>query len=376
MKHILFVIDYYSPHRGGIENVFENVISRLLKKWYEISVLTSHFDQSLPLVEPRQMDGQAMNLRIYRTGSGRLSFLFCAIKKWIWLLRSHRIDVIHASTYGWAIPGSILWLLFSKKVVLTVHEVFGKLWNIYKWKIWWCLYRLFERSIFCFPYDSYHCVSRYTMNSLRILYWISDRKLKMIYNGVDCDFWDPKKVSDGEVIALRKKYWWEDKFVVLYYGHAGKSKGIDYLIEAVPWILALDEKIVLVFNLIESNRTEDVKVQIASLRSQSQIVVFDGFEKEELRRLVASVDCVVAPSISEGFGSVHTEVCAMEKPLITTDVASIPEVVSGNLRFVPPGNAKAIVDSVSDCLRWAESTIIPKKLFSWDETVEKIEKLY
>jgi glycosyltransferase involved in cell wall biosynthesis len=43
--------------------------------------------------------------------------------------------------------------------------------------------------------------------------------------------------------------------------------------------------------------------------------------------MVASCDVVVAPSFSEGFGSVHTETVAMQKPLITTNVASLPEVV-------------------------------------------------
>ena len=373
MKHILFVLDYYLPHRGGIENVFENVITRLLTKWYKVSVLTSHFDPKLPQVEHHE------HLTIYRTWSGRLSFLFCAIKKWIWILRSHKIDVIHASTYWWAIPGSILGKLFRRKVILTVHEVFGKLWKTYKWTFGWRLYRMFERSIFWFPYDAYHAVSRYTMNSLRVYYWISDSKLKMIYNGVDYKFRDPEKVSKEHVVSLRKEHWREDKFVVLYYGHAGKSKGIDYLIEAVPWILALDEKIVVVFNLIESKRTEEIKMEIASLRSQWRVEVFNWFEKEELRELVASADCVIAPSLSEGFGSVHTEVCAMKKPLITTDVASIPEVVSGNVRFVSPGNAEEIVDAVKEIMSPDCRTAFAMtgdKIFSWDETVNAIEKLY
>ena len=394
MKHILFVLDYYLPHRGGVENVFENVITRLLKKWYKVSVLTSHFDQKLPLVELHE------HLTIYRTWSGRLSFLFCAIKTWISILKKHHdsakdgagISVIHASTYGWTIPGSILGMLFKKKVILTVHEVFGKLRKAYKWTFGWRLYRLFERSIFRFPYDVYHCVSRYTMNCLRIYYWIPDNKLKMIYNGVDYEFRNPEKVPKEQVMSLRKEYWREDKFVVLYYGHAGKSKGIDYLIEAVPWILALDEKIIVVFNLIESKRTALVKSSIewrvTSNEINNRVQIFNWFEKEELRKLVASVDCVVAPSLSEGFGSVHTEVCAMKKPLITTDVASIPEVIWGNVKFVSPGNAEEIVKAVKEVESHKvegrkSNEMIPQKIFpswagprSWDETVNTIEKLY
>jgi len=47
MKHLLFILDYYPPHRGGIENVFENIVLRLLGKGYQISLITSRFDDTL-----------------------------------------------------------------------------------------------------------------------------------------------------------------------------------------------------------------------------------------------------------------------------------------------------------------------------------------
>ena len=58
------------------------------------------------------------------------------------------------------------------------------------------------------------------------------------------------------------------------------------------------------------------------------------------------MDVVIAPSLAEGFGSVHSETCAMEKPLITTQVSAIPEVVSGNVVFIQPRKSEAIVEAV------------------------------
>jgi len=69
----------------------------------------------------------------------------------------------------------------------------------------------------------------------------------------------------------------------------------------------------------------------------------------------------------------------MEKPLITTDVASIPEVVSGNVKFVSPGNVEEIVKAVKEIISpdcHTAFAMTGDKIFSWDETVEKIEKLY
>jgi len=39
-------------------------------------------------------------------------------------LKKQKFDIIHASTYVAAFPASLLGLIFGKKVVLTVHEVF------------------------------------------------------------------------------------------------------------------------------------------------------------------------------------------------------------------------------------------------------------
>jgi hypothetical protein len=59
--------------------------------------------------------------------------MFWALYKGIKILRTHRdISLIHTSTYGGAIPASILGKLFHKRVILTVHEIFGKLWKHYK----------------------------------------------------------------------------------------------------------------------------------------------------------------------------------------------------------------------------------------------------
>jgi glycosyltransferase involved in cell wall biosynthesis len=104
-------------------------------------------------------------------------------------------------------------------------------------------------------------------------------------------------VSSKEIFEWRKKHKRDDKFVFLYFGHAGKSKGIDYLIQALPEILKL-ENVIMVFNIIESKRTKKVLEELSNINANN-LQIFNGFSKKELRILIASADCVVAPSISE-----------------------------------------------------------------------------
>jgi len=57
-----------------------------------------------------------------------------------------------------------------------------------------------------FKHDIYHCVSLYTLNSIRLYYGIPDEKLHLIYNGVDTDFWDAGKVGEKVKKQWRKKF--------------------------------------------------------------------------------------------------------------------------------------------------------------------------
>lgn len=374
MKHLLFILDFYAPHRGGIENVFENIISRLLKKGYQISLVTSHFDSTLKKEE------HLWNLHIYRVGKGRKDFFFKSFWKGRSILKQYSdIESIHSSTYTSAMPASFLWYFFKKKNILTVHEIFWTLWKIFKpWYSRW-IYQLFEWMSFKFTHDEYHCVSLYTLNSIRLYYGIPDKKLHLIYNGVDSIFWNKDNVSKKVIEEWKNKYERKGKYLMLYYGHSGKSKGIDYLVEAIPEIIKNNPDGILIFNLIDAKRDhlmkKKIKEQAKKSWSPKQIIIFDGWEQDKLRELVACVDVIIAPSLAEGFGSVHSEACAMKKTLITTQVAAIPEVVSGKVKFISSASSSAIVKWIEE-VRTEYLQEIPEKKFNWDENVKNIERLY
>lgn len=174
---------------------------RLLQKKYHITLLTSRFDESLPR---REVQG---NLTIQRVGTGRKSFFFQSLRVGAKILRaSPQIKIIHSSTYTTAIPASILGMLFRKKTILTIHEIFGKLRTTFKPRYSRRIFQWFEWLTFHFPHDAYHCVSLYTLNSVRLVYGIPDEKLHLIYNGVDTDFWDVEKVSEENKKNLRTKF--------------------------------------------------------------------------------------------------------------------------------------------------------------------------
>ena len=374
MSEILFLLDYYSPHKWWIENVFEHLINWLLEKWYKITLITSRFQDELKPYE------KAWNLTIYRIWKWRKWFFFKWFMKACEVLKKNKnIKIIHSSSYTSAIPASILAELFHKKSVVTIHEIFGKLRKELKPRYSRRIFELFERLMIKFPHDIYHCVSLYTLNSLRIKWWISDKKLHLIYNGVDNDFRDMKKVKKSEIDERKNKYWWNDSYLISYYGHAGKTKWIDLLVEGIPQILKENPDCKLLFNIIPSKRSEFIVERINSiskqLKAENRIQIFRWFSKEDLRIFVACADVIIAPSLAEWFGSVHSEVCAMWKNLITSNLAAIPEVVSGNVILMSPPSSKWICESIQKIRNWNFDKI-PDKKFSWNAMVNKVEQLY
>ena len=374
MPEILFLLDYYSPHRWWIENVFEHLINWLLEKWYKITLITSRFQEDLKEYE------KAWNLTIYRVWKWRKWFFFMWFLKACEVLRKNKnIKIIHSSSYTSTIPASILAKFFHKKSVATIHEIFGKLWKELKPRYSRWIFELFEWLMVKFPHDIYHCVSLYTLNSLRIKWWISDKKLHLIYNWVDNDFWDMKKVNKSEIKEWKNKYWWNDSYLISYYWHAGKTKGIDLLVDAIPHILKENPDSKLLFNIIPSKRSDYIVEKIDAiskqLKAEKRVQIFRGFSKEDLRIFVACADIIIAPSLAEWFGSVHSEACAMWKSLITSNLAAIPEVVSWNVILMSPPSAKWICDAIKKIRSWNFEKI-PVKGFCWDNMVNRVETLY
>ena len=371
---ILFLLDYYSPHRWWIENVFEHLINWLLEKWYKITLITSRFDSELKNQE------KVWNLTIYRVWKWRKWFFFKWFMKAYEVLRKNKnIKIIHSSSYTSAIPASILSKLFHKKSIATIHEIFGKLRKELKPRYSRWIFELFEWLMIKFPHDIYHCVSLYTLNSLRIKWWISDKKLHLVYNGVDNDFWDMKKVKKSEIDEWKNKYWWNDSYLISYYGHAWKTKWIDLLVEAIPQILKENPDSKLLFNIIPSKRSDDIVERInfisKQLKAENRIQISRWFSRGDLRIFVACGDIIIAPSLAEWFGSVHSEACAMWKNLITSNLAAIPEVVSGNVILMSPPSEKWICESIQKIRNWNFDRI-PEKKFSWGEMIDKVECLY
>jgi len=366
---ILFILDLYKPHIGWVEVLFDNVINWLIESGNQVIVLTSRFDSSLP-----EYEKISENLEIYRVWSSRYDFMFFSIFKWIRLAKD--CDLIHTTTYNAAIPAWFIGKISWKKVVLTVHEIFWKLWYHFMWAKWF-FFKLFESFIFCFNFDKYICVSNYTKNNLRIYSGIEDKKLITIYNWIDYKVWDKNSVKQEEIDEIRKKYSLENNYVWLFFGRPWISKWLRYYIKAIPEIVKNipNFKAFLIVAQSKNNPATHELELIKKLNIEKNIVLINAVEYSEIKKYILSCDFVIIPSLAEWFGFAAAETCALWQNLIVTNIASLPEVVGGKVNFIEPSNSQDIIEAVLKFKSWTFESISEKR-FEWSENIKKTLEVY
>ncbi|MGI6103544.1 MAG: glycosyltransferase family 4 protein, partial [Patescibacteria group bacterium] len=168
-----------------------------------------------------------------------------------------------------------------------------------------------------------------------------------------------------------------DAFTFLYFGRPGVSKGIEHLIEAMRHLVRAGTQAKL--RLILGTDPHDRYVAIAQAAQEPElrkVVRIDApIPRSELPEAIAAADCVVVPSLAEGFGFTAVEACAVGTPLVCTNVEPLPNVVSGKVVFVPPGNPEELARGMRTMLE-GKYEVIPDRNFSWERAAREYEAIY
>ncbi len=144
-----------------------------------------------------------------------------------------------------------------------------------------------------------------------------EQKVRVCYNGVDPNKYDPSKVKPEDVKALRKKYSLrESDNMVLFVGRLVSVKGVDRLVMAMPEVLRKLRNTKLVI-LGLGNMEQQLMSLVNSLGLQNSVILRFEFVPEEERILhYAACNAAVFPSLYEPFGIVCTEAMSMSKPIV------------------------------------------------------------
>ena len=359
---ILFVLEYYHPHIGGVESLFKSLIDTLTEQGHEVIILTNRYDSNLISHEV----GHNLSIRRYRFFN-RYIFTFLAWLPGLFITKG--VDIIHTTSYNAAIPAWIIGKLTIKKVVVTFHEFWGNLWYELPWMIhparW--LHFSFEKMLTKLSFEKIVAVSDFTKEALMNAH-VDPQKVVRIYNGIDYEEHRGMHIqtTPSELPS---------PFVFTYFGRIGYSKGLDLLIEAVASLRDHNENFILQLIVPKEHLFENLLNLIQEFRLENRVRFFHSLPKADLFDKIANSDAVVIPSYSEGFCFAAVETMTIGTPIVSSGRGALKEVISGQFIEMDSFSSIALKNAMIGAMqgRWTKTEL---KKFPLHHTVDQYIDLY
>lgn len=377
MKRILMILDNYYPHIGGAELMFQNLAESLAQQGYTVTVLT-------PRSFPEYKSEEILNgVHIYRPWMPgflqRYFFTFLAIPKAISLARQH--DIIHTATFNAAFPAWIAAKVTGRKSLITIFEVWGRNWFRFgESRTLSAVLFLLERLVLLLKFDQHVSISDSTERAYAEVY--PTRPTARIYPGVDYNELNQARQRDQhQLTAIRERWGFKpDDFVIASFGRTGLSKGFEYLVRAIPAASEQVPQARFAFvwptapNFVTSR--DQLVDEISRFSPSVRVDVQDKKPRQELLSLIQAADCVVVPSLSEGFGYAVVESCCLCNKVIASNTTSIPEVVGGNYLLTKPASPEAIAQAIADMYQGRYASKALPTTFTVERMVDAHKAVY
>ncbi|HXM34720.1 MAG TPA: glycosyltransferase [Pyrinomonadaceae bacterium] len=251
----------------------------------------------------------------------------CRIERW---LRRAGIKHVHAH-FG----------TNSAEVAMQVHILGGPTWSFtvhgpeeYEKAPLLGLIEKVNRCVFVIAISSYGRAQIYRLISPKN--W---GKIHVVHSGLDPIF--RAAPTPVEVIPTR----------IVCVGRLCPEKGQIFLVEAARRLAAkkIDFQLVLAG---DGELRPDLEALIAQYGLDDKIRITGWLTGKQVRDEILAARALVLASFSEGLPVVIMEAMALERPVIATFVAGIPELVRPNEHgwLIPAGDVAALVDAIRSCL--------------------------
>jgi len=341
--HIVQIAPYYPPYLGGQERFVFNLSRQLVRMGHTVEVHTSRY----PNPAPSRSVEEGIRVFRYRT---LMRPLRNPISPGLLFPRRsiEQADVIHThNEHSFAsIAAVILGRRFGKPVLLTVH---GRL--VMASRIADLTVDCYERTVSRVVFGAMAGITVLTpAEKERICrrYHLPETRITVVPVGIDLDHWDALRMMP------KAAYAWEgmvrEKKVVVTAAQLIRRKGIDYLIRAMPRILAAEPDLIL---LIAGSGSEEEGLRrlLRSLNLEERIRFLGRIDDTELSALYRAADVFVLPSLSEGLPTCVMEALAHERPVVATRIDGAKDCFADVAELVAPADSDALAESILGILR-------------------------
>ncbi|MDD2582057.1 MAG: glycosyltransferase family 4 protein, partial [Desulfuromonadaceae bacterium] len=231
-------------------------------------------------------------------------------------------------------PGGVL--LIRKlpiPVFVTCHHTYWQQYTHIKSQFWKRIFLPFEQRTYRLA-DKIICDCEDTKRVLIEQYNVPSGKITVIHCAVDTGkfhFENLPKKSD----------------CALYVGRIAKRKGIDFLIRSMPLVVRTIPDVQLLIGG-KGSYLEKMKHLVRQLDLERNITFLGFVPDDQLNTLYNQAQCVIVPSVFEGFGITVIEALAAGTRVVGTDTDGIREILrNGDYgRLVPYGDCSALADAI------------------------------
>ena len=208
---------------------------------------------------------------------------------------------------------------------------------------------------------------------------VDPRKLKLIYEAVDHDLFQPGDADAARVHVARHGV---TKPFVLFVSSLWPYKNCDGLLRA--WALARGELGDRQLAIVGAGRDEKYVASLHSLAAElsiaSDVVFVGGVPLEETVRFYQAANLFVYPSLNETFGLPILEAMACGCPVVTSDTSAMPETAGGAAVLADPADpaalAKALIEAGTGRDQLRELGLERAAQFTWGATAAATLDVY
>ena len=289
---------------GGAEMVVRNLMFNLD---------SNLFDLSLVSIRPTGIIGQEIKRKypVYSLEANQ-KFNPLFLYKLYKILKQEKPDILHCHLFHANLVGRIIGKIAKVPYIIsTIHSD-----NIGS------QFRYFLLKISDFLNDTTVVVSNKVKQGLLERKIIAERKIKVIYNGVE----EPDlTITENDVENKKRELKIENNYpIILSVGRLHSVKGHIYLIKAMKEVTKKypKTKLVLIGDGAERQRLED---EVRILKIENNVLFLGEIKAEDIYYRLA--DMYIQPSLVEGFGITLVDAMKNNCFVIATNVGGIPEII-------------------------------------------------
>lgn len=371
---ILFVLTYYRPHWTGLTQYAARLAEGLAQRGHEVAVLSSQHQKDLAQEETINKVKVFRLPSLFRISRTQITPLF-PLKLFL-LIRENEVVVAYLPLTE-IILVAILAKIFKRKFFL-VHN--GDL-VLPTGLINWLLEKIYylTTGIAIRLANGVIVQTKDYSEKSRLLSPFKD-KWRVIL-----PLYEKMKISKTGIEKFKKKYHLGRKKLIGFSGRFVEEKGVDYLLEAIPKVMAEIPNAHFVFagesQIAYEKFWERIKALVEKNRDYLLLLGLIK-KKEEMANFYGSTDVLVQPSRSDCFPSSLVEAILAGIPVVCTNISGARWVVKKTKMgvLVPPRNHQALAKGIVRVLKNRKKYLQPRKkiekIFNYEETIKKYEKLF